>query len=144
MILETEPQDSSLAISLPTVGKYAFYDPRSEPLPLQEELFPPAIAIPVDLERFTKRGKEKKKLQEILEKERQWSLASQKFNRQWVKDLTTLDGDELTDFIAFCDFSVEYINETHLVDLENQIMALLDQFKSQDEDPYDFPYTPGS
>ena len=143
MILETDPQDSSLAISLPMVGKYAFYDPRSEPMPLQENLLAPSIAVPINLEGLTKRGKEKKKLQKALEQERKWKIASEKFNRQWVKDLTELEGEVLTNFIAFCNFSADYIIETHLLELKAEILVLLSEFKASAA-PDETPYTPGA
>ena len=91
------------------------------------------VRIPFDLERFTKKGKEKKKLAEILEHERKWKLANEKFNREWVASISNLDGDELTSFIAFCDFSADYIIETHLIDIKNEVLALLDDFKSTDQ-----------
>jgi hypothetical protein len=49
-----------------------------------------------------------------------------KFNRVLVGDITQLEGDELTEFIALCNFSEEYLYET---DLYTIIEALYAKFK---------------
>lgn len=137
LILETQPINSSVLIKVPQVGKYAFYDPRTSSL--NQDLGAPAIGIPFDLEKLSKKGREKKKLLEVLEKERKWRLAQAKFNRDWVASVTNLEGEVLTDFIAFCDFSADYIIETHLIDIKNRVIVLLDTFLSDlatiDADP---------
>lgn len=142
LILEIDPPDSSLNIQVPSVGKYAFYDPRSTPL--NQNLEAPMVRIPFDLERFTKRGKEKKKLAEILAQDRKWKLANEKFNRDWVASLTNLEADELTSFIAFCNFSADYIIETHLVDLKTQVLVLLEEFNSDSKESGKEHYSPGA
>ena len=128
LILETQPVDSSVHINLPKVDKYAFYDPRTASL--DGDLGAPTVSIPFDLEKFTKKGKEKKKLKEILERERKWKSAQSRFNRDWVAKLSGLTGDELTDFIAFCNFTADHIIETSLTDLKNQVLVLLEEFRS--------------
>lgn len=142
IILETEPTDSSLHIDVHKVGRYAFYDPRSAPI--NQDLAPPTVRIPFDLEGLTRRGKEKKKFIQVLEDERKWKLASEKFNREWLEDLTNLAGEDLTDFIAFCDFSADYILKTHLIDLKSQVMVLLKEFQSVEQNSKNDQYLPGA
>ena len=142
MILEVNPPDSSISFSLPKVGKFAFYDPRTAPLDIDP--LAPSVRIAFDLEPLTKRGREKKKLKKILEKERKWKIALQKFNRDWVGELTRLEGNELTSFIAFCDFSVDYIIETPLIELQDEVLALLKSFQKKDSKEEPNRYTPGA
>lgn len=143
-IIELEIPDSTLKISVPNVGAYAFYDPRSARLP--EDIPTPAIAIPFDLSNFTKQAKEKKKLQQKLELAQKWKKANEKFNRDWVGQITELEGDELTSFLAFCNFSVDYILETHLIELKHEVLALLSEFEptKREENERGINYPPGA
>ena len=132
MVLDASVPDSALNIPLPKVAKYAFYDPRSAPI--ESEIPPPAIGIPFDLSGLLKQSREKKKLQQKVEKELKWQRAHQKFNRDWVGEVTLLEGDELTDFLAFCNFSADHIIETHLIELKEEVLALLFEFKTDQLD----------
>ena len=142
MILELDPPDSSLKIKVPAVGRLAFYDPREAPVVFDPTA--PSIAIPFNLEGLTKLGKEKKKYRKVLELEKQWKEAHEKFNREWVAEITGLEGQELTSFIAFCDFSAKYIIETHLIELKEEMLALLDEFQSTTANMNENRYTPGA
>ena len=51
-----------------------------------------------------------------------------KFNRELVRDLTHLDGDELTGFIAYCNFSEDYLYETDLYTIMEDMYAKLDDY----------------
>jgi len=53
-----------------------------------------------------------------------------KFNRVLVGDITHLDGDELTEFIAFCNFSEEYLYETDLYTIMEDLYAKLDDYQN--------------
>ena len=53
----------------------------------------------------------KKKINNLKKREQ---VINAKFNRLLVGDITQLEGDELTDFIAQCNFSEEYLFETDL------------------------------
>ncbi len=60
-----------------------------------------------------------------------------KFNRGLVGDLTQLDGDELTEFIAFCNFGEDYLYETDLYTIIEDLYAKLDEYQSNlDRVPY--------
>ena len=52
-----------------------------------------------------------------------------KFNRALVRDLTHLDGDELTGFIAYCDFSEDYLYETDLYTIMEDMYAKLNDYQ---------------
>jgi hypothetical protein len=53
-----------------------------------------------------------------------------KFNRVLVGDVTHLDGDELTEFIAFCNFSEDYLYETDLYTIMENLFAKLDDYQT--------------
>lgn len=52
-----------------------------------------------------------------------------KFNRVLVGDLTQLDGDELTEFIAYCNFSEDYLYETDLYTIIEDLYAKLNDYQ---------------
>ena len=139
-LLNTDPVDSSIKIDVPKVGKYTFYDPRTAPLDGEKDA--PMFSIPIDLEKLSKKGREKKKFEKVLQKEQKWKEAHLKFNRDLVAQLTDLEGDELTNFISFCDFSVDHILDTHVLELKEEILALLSEFKSKGS--FDDRYPPGA
>jgi len=53
-----------------------------------------------------------------------------KFNRELVGDITHLDGDELSEFIAQCNFSEEYLYETDLYTIIEALYAKLDGYQN--------------
>ena len=53
-----------------------------------------------------------------------------KFNRVLVGDITQLEGDELTEFIAFCNFSEDYLYETDLYTIIENLYAKLDDYQN--------------
>lgn len=52
-----------------------------------------------------------------------------KFNRELVGDITHLEGEELTEFIAQCNFSEEYLYETDLYAIVEALYAKLKDFQ---------------
>jgi len=54
-----------------------------------------------------------------------------KFNRELVADITHLDGDELTEFIAMCNFSEEYLYETDLYTIIEALYAKLHGYQNK-------------
>ena len=52
-----------------------------------------------------------------------------KFNRVLVGDVTRLEGEELTEFIAFCNFSEDYLYETDLYTIIEDLYAKLDDYQ---------------
>jgi len=60
-------------------------------------------------------------------KERQ-AVIDAKFNRKLVADLTNLQGDELSDFMAMCNFSDLFLFETELPTIIDSLYARLDEY----------------
>lgn len=53
-----------------------------------------------------------------------------KFNRALVGDITQLDGDELSEFIAVCNFSEEYLFETDLYTIIEALYVKLNDYQN--------------
>ena len=88
-------------------------------------LFHPISAIHHSV---SKREKEKRKMQSIRRQKHLTERVNVKFTREWVSDATNLDGDKLTSFIEYCNFSNKYLSETPLYIIHEQMMALLPDF----------------
>ncbi|WP_420315990.1 carboxypeptidase-like regulatory domain-containing protein [Ekhidna sp.] len=145
MIIDTQPVDSSLEVfGMAAIPLEYFTRKEITEKDLQQPVFGPSVAIGFDLEPLTKRGKEKKKLQKILERRELERVAYRKFNRDWVAEQTKLTGDDLTDFISFCDFSIEYLANATLFDIHQRMMGLLDDFKNDNLKPKKDQYIPGA
>ena len=63
-----------------------------------------------------------KKIRNLKTRER---IIHEKFNRELVADLTKLEGDSLSTFIAYCNFSEDYLYES---DLYTIVESLTDKF----------------
>lgn len=83
---------------------------------------------------FGKSAKEKRKMQKILQDKQTQDKAELKFSREWAEESTQLDGDKLTSFIAYCNFSDRYIAETPLYIIHEHMMALLPKFLEEYDD----------
>jgi hypothetical protein len=59
-------------------------------------------------------NRDKERLEKLNNLKKREQIITQKFNRVLVGDITQLDGDELTTFIAYCNFSEDYLYETKL------------------------------
>jgi hypothetical protein len=68
----------------------------------------------------------KKKMSNLKKREK---VISAKFNRVLVGDITQLDGYELTEFIAHCNFSEEYLYETDLTTIIEALYAKLNDYQ---------------
>ncbi len=53
-----------------------------------------------------------------------------KFNRVLVGEITHLDGDELTEFIALCNFSDDYLYETDLYTIFEALYVKFDDYQN--------------
>lgn len=53
-----------------------------------------------------------------------------KFNREMVANLTQLKGDELTNFIGYCNFSQEYLQDATEYEIVDMIMKKLKSFRA--------------
>lgn len=81
---------------------------------------------------FSSYEKELRKYHKIKQKEVEEKKAQQKYNRTFLKEITGLCGDELTDFIAFCNFSTGYINKTPEYILRERIVLEYKDFRSHE------------
>lgn len=77
---------------------------------------------------FSKKEKEKRKMQQIRKQQFMMENVNLKFTRDWVAESTKLEGDKLTSFIAFCNFTPEYIAATPEYMIHERMMALLPDF----------------
>ena len=82
----------------------------------------------------SKKEKEKRKIYTITKTKPVRERALKKFTREWVKTETGLDGDQLTDFIAFCDFNIDYLDSYSLYIIKENMMTKLEQFIEQGKD----------
>jgi hypothetical protein len=126
--------DSLVAIrlKLPKVDYTYDYDPREEPIPdTHGSTFGTSISF--NLEKFTKLHKEKVQYAESYRQDQKWKIAEQRFNREWLTEMTHLEGDELTNFIAYCNFSVDYLAQASQLDLQDHVLAKLEKYKLEKE-----------
>lgn len=139
LILETEPIDTHLHFDLPKVVVYR--GPTAQQM--MDPALTPSVGIRFDLGALGKKGKEQRKYEKLLEQKGKQELAYRKFNREWVASETKLEGDELTDFMAYCKFTIDYLAETSLFEIHQEMMALLETFKSKQE-PEEERFSPGA
>jgi hypothetical protein len=69
------------------------------------------------------------KLKKIKEKEKINNIIYEKFNPEIVGDLTGLEGDELIEFMVFCNFSEKYLLETNQYYILVRVLEKLEEFK---------------
>ncbi|MFT5640214.1 MAG: hypothetical protein ACI9A7_000311 [Cyclobacteriaceae bacterium] len=79
--------------------------------------------------RFSKQEKEKRKYHQVSQQSSIKERVGKKFTRTWVTEVTALTGDELTNFIAYCDFSLDYLDNTPFYIIQEDMLALLPKFK---------------
>jgi hypothetical protein len=87
MIVETQPEPAFELYGMANIPKSTKEITEDD---LQNSSIGLSISIPFDMEGMTKKGREKKKMQEILRYKSIVDLAYQKFNREWVADMTQL------------------------------------------------------
>lgn len=80
--------------------------------------------------RYSKKEKERRKMHRIKGQTLSRARVERKFTRDWVGEVTSLEADELTDFIAYCDYESNYIDKTPLYIIQEDIMKKLQLFKS--------------
>jgi len=129
--------------------------PESETAELKEyiNLTSTAVALEADRERavidkletgrfgyITPLGKsiDRKKAfkEKIADLEKKEKVIHAKFNRKMVRELTQLDGEELTEFIAMCDFSDDYLYETDLYTIIEAMYAKLSDYQTRRDTIY--------
>lgn len=129
-VIEYQPEDTTFwyhGMPLPKEKS----DPTLSEKSINNPLF--AILQPTDFlyHRFSKREKERRKYHKILQRQRVEQAAYTKFSRQWIGEMTQLEGDVLTDFIEYCDYSLEYLERTPQYMILEDMLAKLDTFKRE-------------
>lgn len=66
--------------------------------------------------------------EKTLRLEKRKRFINAKFNRALVGEITRLEGDELSEFIALCNFSDDYLYETDLPTIIEDMYAILDVY----------------
>lgn len=90
-----------------------------------------AVLQPTDFLYYnlSKKEKEKRKYYQIQRGQDTKENAEEKFSREWVSEQTGLEGEDLTDFIALCNFSFDYLDRFPLYVIREDMMEKLKQFK---------------
>jgi hypothetical protein len=90
-----------------------------------------ALVQPTDFLYYnlSKKEKEKRKYYQIQKHQDAKELVEEKFTREWVAEQTGLEGEELTEFIAFCNFSYDYLNQFPLYVIREDMMEIFILFK---------------
>jgi hypothetical protein len=94
----------------------------------KEVLANPGIRIGLGKSSGDKTIRRIKELQSLKEKQR---IINEKFNRSIVQDVTHLEADELTNFIAYCNFSEEFLYQSNLYDILEKISEQFELYKSE-------------
>ena len=82
---------------------------------------------------FSRKEKEKRQMQTIRKRQFLTEKARLKFTREWVSENTKLTGDKLTSFIAYCNFSDDYLASSSQFAIYELMMDLLPQFLEEYE-----------
>jgi hypothetical protein len=75
-------------------------------------------------------NREKAFREKISALEKRKRVINAKFNRELVGDITKLKGDELSEFIAMCNFSEEYLYETDLYTIVEALYEKLHDYQN--------------
>lgn len=78
---------------------------------------------------FSKQEKKQRKYYKIQQSAGRESKTFRTFNREWVQEVTGLDGDKLTDFIAYCDFSIDFLSKNPLYVIRERLIVKLMEFE---------------
>jgi hypothetical protein len=78
---------------------------------------------------FSKEGKEKRKLQEIQDRDRQINAISERVSSEFIMEITGMNMEETNIFIEWCRFSPEFINRLSEYDLITLILYKHEQFE---------------
>ena len=79
---------------------------------------------------FSKEEKSKRKVFYLKRQEGEKIIIDRKYNRSIVSEITGLEGDELTNFIGFCNFSHQYLLYATELEIVNKIGEMLIVYKS--------------
>ena len=80
---------------------------------------------------LSKEGKSKRKLAEILKQEELERILYPKYNRELVGRISGLEGNELNDFMIFCNFDPEFLLKANDYQIAEAIFRKLDEWEKQ-------------
>lgn len=83
--------------------------------------------------KFSKEEKSKRKAFYLKRQEGERLVIDKKFNREIVHRITGLGGDELTNFIGFCNFSHKFLYEATELEIVNKIYEKFEIYKTLEE-----------
>lgn len=106
----------------PLVSKFEVY---TKPLPNQGGINIPTGISPVTLlyNLLSKEGKQKRHYRKIMEGTGDSYIIAEKYNGETVSKLTGLKDDELVKFMAYCNFSREFLRYMSPATITREIMA---------------------
>lgn len=79
--------------------------------------------------KFSKKEKERRKMHKINQQAFKRGRVEMKFTRNWVGEVTGLEGDVLTDFMSFCDYELDYLEKTPLYMIQEDLLVKFDEFQ---------------
>lgn len=99
--------------------------------PYEPEPIEPSVTSPISFiySLLSDEGKEQRKYKEILQREKIQSSIESKYNAEIVKELTGLEGEELREFMKFCNFTNKEIRKKKKYDLLNEVKRKYQIFK---------------
>ncbi len=88
-------------------------------------VFSPITAL---YDAFSKEGRERRKLEELLEQDRRRELIENRINTRKIASITKLSEAEAQNFLNWCNFSVEFILKINDYELIRLIMHRFEQY----------------
>ena len=95
----------------------------------------PTVTSPASLiySLFSKEAKAIKKYAEIKEKEDEVNELRERYNEHIVRNLTGLEGDEVNEFMRYCDFKDAFILTVSDYKLYSQILSKFEEYKNSND-----------
>ncbi len=78
-------------------------------------------------------SREKEIIEKISNLKKREQIINEKFNRELVRDITQLEEDKLTEFIALCNFSDDYLYKTDLYTIIEALYAKYEVYQNMSD-----------
>ncbi len=104
-------------------------NPMLEERVIKNPLFIAAHPLSALYYNFSKQEKENRKYHKITQNQLKQHRVDFKFTREWVHEVTALEGDQLSAFIFYCDFSLDYLDKTALYLIQEEMLVKLEAFQ---------------
>ncbi len=133
LIIKEQPKDTTFHVfGLPQVVMSSY--PQLEKREYLNPVFVFFHPISALHHSFSKKEKEKRKMQAIHKQKFMAEKAQLKFTREWVSQNTRLVGDTLTRFMVYCNFSDEYLASSSQYAVYELMMDFLPKFLEKIEE----------